>query len=306
MIIVLGEILFDIFKDTQRLGGAPFNFAFHLKKMGLPVRFISRVGEDARGREILGRLSRHGFSATDIQIDADHPTGTVLVELDDAGVPRFDIRADVAYDHLDLDSLKDPDRDAVRMIYFGTLVQRTDHGFRQIQRFISRQAPHTTYFCDINMRPPHVNFQAVENCLNYSDILKLNDGELEIVQGRIHGPSQQDAYVGWLMARFGIETVALTLGARGSALYQHGQVVRSGPSVDTVVADTVVADTVGAGDAYGAVLALGCLNGLAPERTMELAAGFASRICGIRGAVPEDDEFYKDLLDQMKGDVNGR
>lgn len=306
MIIVIGEILIDIFKDTRQIGGAPFNFAFHLKKMGLPVRFISRVGQDESGREILEWVGRHGFSIADIQIDADHPTGTVLVDLDDDGVPRFDIRADAAYDYLDLDSLQNADGDALRMIYYGTLVQRTDHGFGQVRRFITRKASQATCFCDINMRPPHVNFQAVDNCLAHSDILKLNDGELETLQAHIHGPDQRDDFVGWLMGRFGIETVALTLGGRGSVLYRHGEIIHSGPSASALNSNTVVADTVGAGDGYAAVLALGCLNGLAPQRSIELAADFAARICSIRGAVPDEDEIYSDLLNQLKGDLHGR
>jgi len=52
MILVIGEILFDQFPDYRKLGGTPFNFAFHLVQFGLPVRFISRVGADQPGEEI--------------------------------------------------------------------------------------------------------------------------------------------------------------------------------------------------------------------------------------------------------------
>ena len=61
MILVLGEILFDLFPGNKKLGGAPFNFAFHLKKLGFPVRFVSRVGKDGLGREILDFLKQHKF-----------------------------------------------------------------------------------------------------------------------------------------------------------------------------------------------------------------------------------------------------
>lgn len=301
MVIVIGEILIDRFGETWRVGGAPFNFAFHLKKMGLPVRFVSRVGADPYGSLILKLLERHGFPAVDLQIDNHHPTGTVEVELDHAGVPRYDIRCDVAYDHLDLDSFDVPDPEAVRLIYLGTLLQRTDGACAQVRRFLARRPPGAECLCDINMRPPHVNFSGVDNGLEACTILKLNDDELETLQGRIAGPAGTDAYVGWLMNRFAIDTLALTLGAGGSAIYQHGQVVRSGP-----VAGPEVVDTVGAGDGYAAVLALGCLKRLAPRRTIGLAAGFASRICGIRGAIPDDDKMYDELLAQMKGDDHGR
>ena len=53
MILVIGEILFDIFPGYKRIGGAPFNFAYHLKKLGLPVRFVSGISNDTEGKEIL-------------------------------------------------------------------------------------------------------------------------------------------------------------------------------------------------------------------------------------------------------------
>jgi len=89
MNLVFGEILFDIFPKYRRLGGAPFNVAFHLKHFGVPVRFISRVGSDPQGEEIRGFLSRNGFHLEDVQVDVDHPTGSVRVDLDDKGVPQF-------------------------------------------------------------------------------------------------------------------------------------------------------------------------------------------------------------------------
>ena len=80
MVIVVGEILFDHFPTYRRLGGAPFNFAYHLKRLGIPVQFISRIGNDSEGREILKTLKQRGFSVDDIQIDKNYPTGRVTVK----------------------------------------------------------------------------------------------------------------------------------------------------------------------------------------------------------------------------------
>ena len=98
MILVIGEILFDVYPNYRRLGGAPFNFAYHLKNFGFDVRFISRIGRDDAGREILHRLELAGFDLNDIQVDDLHPTGSVNVRLDKSGAPRFDIISNVAYD----------------------------------------------------------------------------------------------------------------------------------------------------------------------------------------------------------------
>ena len=101
MILVIGEILFDVFPNYRRLGGAPFNFAYHLKNFGFDVRFISRIGMDDAGKEILHRLELARFDPDDIQIDDVHPTGSVNVQLDKSGAPKFDIISDVAYDYIE-------------------------------------------------------------------------------------------------------------------------------------------------------------------------------------------------------------
>ena len=57
--IVFGEVLFDTFPDGSAvLGGAPFNVAWHLQGFGLTPVFISRVGDDARGRQVLAAMAR--------------------------------------------------------------------------------------------------------------------------------------------------------------------------------------------------------------------------------------------------------
>jgi len=117
MVLVLGEILFDIFPQYRRIGGAPFNFAFHLKKLGVPVRFISCVGEDEPGQRILEFLNSHGFALEDIKIDANHPSGRVLVRLDGRGMPEFDILPDVAYDYIDHERTMSLSRDETIELY---------------------------------------------------------------------------------------------------------------------------------------------------------------------------------------------
>ena len=89
MILPVGEILFDHFPEGKRLGGAPFNFAAHLKALGLPVTFVSRVGIDDDGDAILEALVRRGFDPETIQRDPHHDTGRVTVTLDDDGIPEL-------------------------------------------------------------------------------------------------------------------------------------------------------------------------------------------------------------------------
>lgn len=296
MIVVVGEVLIDVFENYQRIGGAPFNFAFHLKRLGWPVRFLTRIGDDPQGRDIQRRLASQGFEGEDIQVDRDHATGTVQVALDAAGVPRFDIRSDVAYDYIDPEGVGAIHWPSVQMIYFGSLSQRTAGAFRRIQRFIAQRSPRTRVFCDINLRPPHINAEAVLASLTQADIVKLNTEELDKIQELAGRPSQDEDGVAWMMRRFSVETAILTLGEEGSMILTANQTAAAAPT-----AGGRVVDTVGAGDAYAAIAAAGLLKGLPLETVAAAASGFAARICSLPGAVPEDDEVYKKLLKEIKG-----
>jgi len=290
MILVVGEILIDRFVDYERIGGAPFNFASHIKQIGWPVRFLTRIGDDAYGRQILQRLEDSGFQAEDVQIDPHHPTGLVNVTLADGGVPQFEICRDAAYDYLDLSQFPGVDLSAAQLIYFGTLAQRTSRGYRQVQSLLERTSPATCGFCDINLRPPHINPEAIQASLQHTDILKLNTEELKHISAMFNGPRNEPDAIDWLMQTYDISQMALTLGAQGSKVITAGRTITSPPvKIDTIV------DTVGAGDAYAAVYAAGYLKNLPMPRILALATDFAARICGLPGAVPSGTAPYRIL-----------
>lgn len=298
MIIVIGEILIDRFPEYERIGGAPFNFAFHLKQLGWPVRFITRIGDDADGRHILHQLTEYNFSLDDIQIDTRHRTGLVQIDLDYQGIPQFDICQDVAYDHIDLTLVSATDLAAGQMVYFGTLAQRTRQGFEQYNNFLKTKTPSTQGFCDINLRAPHLNREAIEASLHQADILKLNAEELVRIANFFNGPLSPEELIAWVMETFGIKLMALTQGDRGSrAITPQGAISAAPKNLDNII------DTVGAGDAYAAILAAGTMNQVPLKRTLELATDFAAQICTLPGAVPEDKTIYQYLRQELGKDA---
>ena len=289
MVLVIGEILFDVFPDYRRLGGAPFNFAYHLKNFGFNVRFISRIGMDDAGKEILHRLELAGFNLDDMQIDDDHPTGSVKVKLDKSGAPQFDIISEVAYDYIEFI----PDNhasliDKARIIYFGSLVQRSEAGCENLQAFISRNSSKKLNFYDINLRPGCYSNDIIEKSLSKTDILKLNTGELEKLMQMQSLKMEKGKFVHYLMETHSIRTVSLTKGELGSELFTNHGIFNS-DSADVIK----VVDSVGAGDAYAAMLAAGMLKNWSPRAILERASLFASRICEIKGAIPESSSFYE-------------
>lgn len=289
VILVIGEILFDVFPNYRRLGGAPFNFAYHLKNFGFDVRFISRIGLDEAGKEILHTLELARFSLDDIQIDADHPTGSVNVQLDKNGVPQFDIISDVAYDYIEfIPEYHSNLINTAQMIYFGSLVQRSKAGCENLQAFISRKTTETHHFYDINLRPGCYNSAIIEKSLSKTDILKLNTDELEELKQMLPPKISHDDLVYHLMETHSIGTLSLTKGESGSELFTNQGRFNSQPAEAIKVVDSV-----GAGDAYAAMLAAGFLKKWRPEEILDRAALFASRICEIKGAIPGSASFYE-------------
>jgi fructokinase len=317
MILVLGEILFDIFPDQKKIGGAPFNFAYHLKKMGLPVRFISRVGDDKLGVEIKKFLDSHGFNVGDIQTDPVHPTGTVKVSMDGEN-HGFTIAADSAWDHLEFDdhfaslvkgSVKGSVQGSPDMIYFGSLIQRTGHGQELVRRIISEKSRATDLFCDINLRSDLYNQTTIEQSLEACNILKLSHGEAVeisallsqkgILQATADAPDKIiEELIDEFISIYGIELIILTMGERGSvwAFPEKKYSARAFPLENIV-------DTVGAGDSYAAMAAFGRLKKMPVQATMDLAGEFAARICKVNGALPEDDAVYREFDEKFRIEI---
>lgn len=291
MILALGEILFDVFPDYRRLGGAPFNFAFHLKQLGFPVRFVSRVGGDRNGKEIRAAVEAHGFNPADLQVDSRHATGTVAVSLNDTGVPTFDILPNVAYDYIDFTPSVGSLLEDCALIYFGTLIQRTDRGFQNLQSILSARKSHTKCLYDVNLRPGGYTSQVVRESLNHADLLKLNEEELDVLKS-MHGQKRNgDRFVAYLRERYAIEVVALTRGQSGSTLFTaDGRFDATTPVVENIV------DTVGAGDAFASVLAAGYLRGLPAPKILNAATRLAAHLCSVAGAIPDDSDLYADVI----------
>lgn len=296
-VLVAGEILFDVFPEYRRIGGAPFNFAFHLKKLGFPVRFVSRVGADERGREILDFLETHGFPPEDIQVDPDRETGSVRVHTDSKGDHVFEIKKNAAYDFIQLtDDVKHLVSENVRLIYFGTLVQRTDHGFHTMQRILGSRSESAEAFLDINLRPECYTPATIDASLKAADILKLNLDELVHITGPAESETDMQRAVDRLRQEYGVKKVILTKAERGSELVSQNGRFTDGPKTGIRVADTV-----GAGDGYAAMAAAGHLTGLPEQRTIFLAGMFADRICGIKGALPDSGDFYDQFIKETGG-----
>jgi fructokinase len=279
-VLGIGEVLWDLLPAGAQLGGAPANFACHSRALGADAAIVTRVGRDARGREIRERLAGLGLPAGLVQVDELAPTGTVTVELDDAGVPRFTIHEGVAWDGLlatqeAVDVAYDADA-----VCFGSLAQRREPACGSIRRLVAATRPNALRIFDVNLRQHFHSRETVDESLRLANVLKLNDGELPVLASAYDLGGSVDEQLDALAMRFGLRLVALTRGDRGSRLRGPGG------SSDHPGVEVAVRDTVGAGDAFTAALAMGLLLGWPLDETNARANEVAAFVCSCAGAAP--------------------
>jgi fructokinase len=277
-IVSIGEILWDVFPSTEHLGGASFNFAAHARRLDHEVVFISAVGADERGSRALERMRELDLSARFVRSVPGAATGTVTVELDAVGQPRFTLHRPAAYD---LVELSDSDLEQLAAlkpdwIYFGTLHQM-DVRAREVTRRLVDAIPAARCFYDINLRVDSYERFLVRRLMTRADVVKLNDTEVAAVETMFGSSSESlERFCGEYAREFGWESVCVTRGARGCALLAAGEYVEAeGYPVQ-------VADTVGAGDAFAAAF----LHGLNCRWPAARIADFANRVGAVIASKP--------------------
>jgi len=279
-IVGLGELLWDLFPDGPRFGGAPVNFACHAAALGADVRVVTSVGNDALGREALQALASHGVKTDGVAICDGAPTGTVQVTVDAVGKATFTFAPDVAWDHLHWsDGL-------VRLaancdaVCFGTLAQRNAESRKTVQRFVGATRASALRVFDINLRPPFYSTEVIRESLALANVLKLNDDELPILATMFEMTGNDVEMLTRLARRFDLQLMALTRGSKGAILVRDGEISEA-PGLPVTVKDTV-----GAGDAFTAALVLGLLRNDPLDHINRRACAVAAHVCSKAGATP--------------------
>ena len=280
-ILGIGELLWDLFPDGPRLGGAPFNVTANMRRLGHETAFVTAVGDDELGRAALAAADTLGVESTFMSVALDLPTGTVDVVPDRIAGHRFMIRSPAAYE-----SIGDGDALLARVaewrpdaLIFGTLAQRFV-GARSLTAHVATGIRPRHRLYDVNLRDGTWTGALVLDLLGLATIVKANDDEAAIVAGLLGCDADLPLLGPRLGDRFGIEAVCITRGADGASLWTEGDMsVVGGIAVDVV-------DTVGAGDAFAAGLLHAMLDGRAPGDALAFANRLGALVASRPGALP--------------------
>lgn len=276
-IICFGEILWDIFEDGKKLGGAPFNVTNSLKDLGADVEFISRIGKDFLGNEILKELKSRGVSTIFLQEDPIYPTGKVTVDIDSNGSAKYEIDNDSAWDYIEKETKTVKMVSDASAFVFGSLIARAK-SFEALNSFL--KVSKFSIF-DINLRPPFYNQSLLIDLMNKSDMLKFNDEELDIIANGLESPFNSiDKNIEFIAERTKTKIICVTKGKYGAVLYHHGDwFYNNGYKV-------IVKDSVGAGDSFLATLINGLIEKEPLQKTIDYACAMGALVANSFGANP--------------------
>jgi fructokinase len=284
----IGEVLWDVYPDAARFGGAPANFACHAAALGADAWMASAVGVDDLGRSALATLETAGVRCETVARDREHDTGQVLVTLDSSGQPSYKFADDSAWDHLEWSAALESLAERCDAVCFGTLGQRSEPSRATIRRFVRTARPRALRMFDVNLRQHFYNRDTVHTSLEIASAVKLNDEELPTVAEfcGIHASTPRQM-LRELVDRYDLRLAALTCGAEG-ALLMAADEESTCPAVPVKVVDTV-----GAGDAFTATIVPDFLRGLPLAEINRHANAVASFVCSQPGAVMKLPDYLE-------------
>jgi len=281
VVVGMGEALWDVLPEGKKIGGAPANFAYHVSQFGLSSCVVSAIGNDPLGAEILMNFEEKNLRH--LIETVPYPTGTVQVEIDQAGIPQYEIKENVAWDNIPYTARLENLAQNTKAVCFGSLAQRNVVSRNTINRFLDAM-PHNSenlIVFDVNLRQGFYNKEILCNSMNRCNILKINDEELVTVSRMFGYPGidlQDKCWI--LLGKYNLKMLILTCGINGSYVFTPGKVsFQPTPKVD-------VADTVGAGDSFTAAFISCILKGLPVDEAHRRAVDTSAFVCTRQGAMP--------------------
>lgn len=308
-VTALGELLIDFTENGEsgqgnplfeaNPGGAPCNVLAMLTKLGHKTAFIGKVGDDFFGKQLKEAIEEVGIDSTGLCMDKEIHTTLAMVHTYPDGDRDFSFYRNPGADMMLKESeVKEELIKESKLFHFGTLSMTHEEVRKATKKAIqiAEEAGDIISF-DPNLREPLWNSldEAKEQILyglSHCHILKISDNEIQWLTG------QEDYTDGvkWILERYQIPLILVSMGKEGSRAYYGGKMVEVKPFIQK---NTI--ETTGAGDTFcGCVLHYICehgLDNLTEENLFEMlqfANAAASIITTRKGALrvmPEEKEI---------------
>lgn len=277
--VAFGEILWDVFENEKKIGGAPLNVALRMKSLGCEVSVISSVGKDQDGIAILDEVKALGIKTDGILQSENFPTSLVNVTLDKSGSATYDIHYPSAWDKIEISDYAQKSVKNADVLIYGSLVCRDEVSGKTLELLLQNEVYKVF---DVNLRKPHYSHEILKKLMLAANFIKFNDDEILEIATAMQSPfTTLEENMHFIASQTGTPSVCVTRGKDGALLLWEGKVYKNeGYAVQ-------VADTVGAGDSFLASLITSLLAGKSPQKAIDFACAVGALVAGSVGANPE-------------------
>lgn len=274
---IKGETLLG--KEVQyRYGGKGANQACALGKLGADTTFLTCVGDDGHGHEIVQYLKSVGVNMERVKYSAARRTGTAIINVDDRGdntivvIQGANLDCDVAYIRENEDCFRNCDY---------VLLQR-EIPFDAIEEAITLAAK---YGKKVVLNPAPASDRINPKLYPYITYMTPNEVEISVMAGA-DGDLEQNAEK---LMKLGVQNVLVTLGSEGARLFS-----KEAKSIHVPACKVDAVDTVAAGDCFNGAFVAALDRGDTVEEAMQFANRASAIAVTRRGAqesIPTKEEL---------------
>jgi fructokinase len=279
-VVVFGEALTDLVQHEPGHwqgypGGAPWNVARAMSRLGVPTAFAGSISKDTLGDELAAQSKTAGLDMRFLQrVDAD----PLVAIVPSSHPPRYFFAGEADL-HFDVQQLPEGWLDSMQLCHFSCIsLVRQPLGNRlvEVARMVKDSGKTISYdpnwrnLMDIRYR--EITFPAM---VELADIIKLSDEDLR----QIYPGLNEEQALEELRGMNAVAQILFTRGAQGMALYVDNT------KIEQAAIAVEVADTVGAGDASMAGWLTSQFSGVQQlQARLQFSAACASISCTRPGA----------------------
>lgn len=292
-IVAFGEVVWDILPNGKILGGTPLNMVFRCNSFGEKGFLLSRLGYDNLGHEALDRLEELDVSDRNIQIDDEFPTGTVNINFDEKNESHYEVKPNVAFDHIEFSAEALKLARYANCLFYGLLPQRFGISKNTIRELI-KESPDSIHFFDLKLFEHFFDRKVVENLLVNSDIVRIKEKDISFLEKAFGIQSESlDEFAKRLSKKYKVKLILITRGNQGVFAYHKSEGVFSDAGYNIKMVDNI-----GSGIAFCAGFLHYYLEGKTIQEALEFGNGAGALNATKRGATTFFDKI--EVLDFIK------
>lgn len=264
---------------TRKVGGAELNFAIGCARLGLNIKWASRLGGDEFGRVIYNFARGEGVDLSEVEFVENYPTSLNFKEIrEDGSGKTFYYRYQSPILTMEPSDITEDMFEGVDLIHLtGVFLAIDPKNFAIVKRVLEIAAEKDIRISfDPNIRLKLWTLDqakaAYMEILPSVDILLTGLDEIEMIIG-----DSADRALEQCAKDFNIEQLVIKDGGNGARVYQNGAWHKK----EAFPVNPI--DTVGAGDGFDAGYVYATLHGYSPEEALEFANGVGALVTTVSG-----------------------